>query len=225
DFMESDARHVYAVITGDFIGFSGTEKNIRKSMPDVMARAGGLVQRILPGVMEGAVDVFRGDSWQALIKDPVYSLRTALVIRAFARSSLGSSGLDMRAAIGVGPVDYVQKARVSAGDGAAFRRSGKMLEKMSSSRNAGLLRYSFPDLPQESLVDALVRTAGALGCWRPLQARAVIGVLEGKSRPEIAESWPGGISRQAVSAHLKNAQWPALLHALEAFEHTHRTTL
>ncbi|MFO7931207.1 MAG: hypothetical protein R6U97_07350 [Desulfosalsimonas sp.] len=216
--MKSDAGHVYAVITGDFIGFSGMEKHTRQSMPDVMAQAGGLVQRILPGVMVKNIDVFRGDSWQALIKDPVYCLRTALVIRAFARSYLGSAGLDMRAAIGVGPVDYVPEAKVSAGDGPAFRRSGKMLEKMSSSRNAGLLRYSFPDLPQESLVDALVRTAGALSCWRALQARAVLGVLEGKSRSEIAETWPGRISRQAVSAHLKNGQWPALLHALEAFE-------
>lgn len=223
--MESDARHIYAVITGDFIGFSGMEKNVRKSMPHVMEQAGGLVQRILPGVMAGAIDVFRGDSWQALIKEPVYSLRTALVIRAFARSSLGGSGLDMRAAIGVGRVDYVPEGCVSAGDGPAFRRSGKMLEKMSSSRNGGLLRYSFPDLPQESLVDALVRTAGALSCWRPLQARAVLGVLEGKSRSEIAETWPGRISRQAVSAHLKNAEWPAILHAMEAFEHAHKTSL
>ncbi|MCF8023953.1 MAG: hypothetical protein K9K82_00500 [Desulfobacteraceae bacterium] len=224
--LMQESGHIYAVITGDFIGFSDLDLEVRRSMPRAMAQAAHFVRTVLPGVMSKDIAVFRGDSWQALLDDPVYALRIALIIRARILSSLGDSLPDTRMTIGVGPVDYVDEAQVSAGDGPAFRRSGKMLESMTYLRNSGLLRYCNPDVTHEYLVDALVRTAGALsGNWRPLQARAVLGILQGMNRAEIAENWPAPVSRQAISKHLKNACWAAALHGLEAFERIHGATL
>lgn len=219
-------RHIYAVITGDFIGFSGLERKVRSCMPQVMAGAGSLLSSVLPGVMPKNIDVFRGDSWQALIEDPVYVLRAALLIHAFIRSDIKNSGLNTRMAIGVGPVDYFAAEGVSAGDGPAFRRSGKMLEKMTSSRNHDLLRYCRPEDPCETVMDALMLTIGALsGNWRPLQARAVLGVLKGMKQAEIAKNWSEPISSQAVSRHLKKACWPAVFNALKVFENLNKTTI
>ncbi|MFW6296988.1 MAG: hypothetical protein ACOC03_00660 [Desulfosalsimonas sp.] len=221
-----DDSHIYAVITGDFIGFSGLEPKVRSYMPQVMAGAGSLLRTVLPGVMPKNIDVFRGDSWQALIEDPVYVLRAALLIHAFIRSDIRGAGLSTRMAIGVGPVDYFAAKGVSAGDGPAFRRSGKMLEKMTSSQKHALLRYCRPEDPCESVMDALMHTIGALsGNWRPLQARAVLGVLKGMKQSEIAKNWHEPVSPQAVSRHLKKACWPAVFNALEVFESLHRTTI
>ncbi|MFW5874612.1 MAG: hypothetical protein ACOCUC_00100 [bacterium] len=221
-----DEHHIYAVITGDFIGFSDLDQKVRKNMPRLMADAGVLLCSVLPGVMPKDIDVFRGDSWQALIEDPVYALRAALLIHAFMRSDVKGSGLNTRMAVGVGPVDYIPDKGVSAGDGPAFRLSGKKLEKMTSLRNFAILGYSNPSDPCESLVDALMRTVGALiSRWRPFQAKAVLGILKGMSRAEIARNRPGPVSVQAVSGHLKRASWPAVLNALEVFEQLHNTTL
>ncbi|MBS0012664.1 MAG: hypothetical protein KFF46_01740, partial [Desulfobacterales bacterium] len=56
----------YAVITGDFTGFSGMDARVRRSMPGLMAEAGQAFGLLVPGVMPYAISVFRGDSWQAL---------------------------------------------------------------------------------------------------------------------------------------------------------------
>ncbi|MFW6333682.1 MAG: hypothetical protein ACOC0W_00320 [Desulfosalsimonas sp.] len=221
-----DERRIYAVITGDFIGFSDLDREVRRNMPRLMEEAGTFLRSVLPGVMTKDIDVFRGDSWQTLIEAPVCAFRAALLIHAFIRSHMRGTGLNTRMAIGMGPVDYVSDKGVSAGDGPAFRFSGKKLEEMTSSRNFGILGYSNPMDPCESLVDALMRTVGALtGRWRPLQAKAVLGILKGMSRAEIARNWPAPVSVQAVSGHLKRASWPAVLNALEVFEQLHNTTL
>ncbi|MFW5936929.1 MAG: hypothetical protein ACOCS6_02630 [Desulfosalsimonas sp.] len=215
---------IYAVITGDFIGFSGLDRPIRQAMPGVMDGAGRCLRELLPGVMPHEISVFRGDSWQALVAAPVYALRAAVLIRTYIRVYIGHPKVDTRMAIGMGPVDYVPGNQVAAGDGEGFRRSGKMLEKMASPK-AGLLRYCYPDAPFEALVDALVRNIGELiSAWRPPQARAVLGVLQGRNQAQIASQWPHPISRQAVSKHLKNACWPAVAHGLAVFEDAHKAT-
>lgn len=212
----------YAVITGDFTGFSGMDARVRRSMPGLMAEAGQAFGLLVPGVMPYAISVFRGDSWQALFSDPACALRAAVFIRAYIRAFGGPPGFDTRMAIGIGEVDYVPEQQVTAGDGAAFRRSGRMLEKMGSPR-AGDLRYAFDNEPFEAVIDALVRTTGALmQTWRPLQARAVMGRLEGLKIAEIAARWPAPITVQAVSRHLKKARWHAICHALAVFEQTHK---
>ncbi len=211
----------YAVITGDFTGFSRLDRHVRQSMPGLMAEAGDAFRRILPGAMPYPVSVFRGDSWQVLLTDPACALRAAVFIRAYIRAFGRDGSLDTRMAIGIGDVDYVPEENVSAGDGPAFRCSGKMLEKMTSPRS-GTLRYAFADAVFEQLIDALVFSTGALmEAWRPLQARAVAGCMEGLKQKQIAESWPVSVTCQAVSRHLKKARWQAIDHAIVVFEKAH----
>jgi hypothetical protein len=215
----------YAVITGDFTGFSGMDVRVRRSMSGLMDKAGQAFSRLMPGVMPYAISVFRGDSWQALFSDPACALRAAVFIRAYIRAFGGHPGFDTRMAIGIGEVDYVPEKQVTTGDGTAFRGSGRMLEKMGSPQ-AGDLRYAFDNAPFEIVIDALVRATGALmETWRPLQARAVIGRLEGLNIAQIAAGWPAPVSPQAVSRHLKKARWNAIHHALAVFEHTHKETI
>ena len=220
-----DPCSVYAVITGDCSGFSRLERRIRQSMPGLMAGAGQALGDVLPGIMVYPISVFRGDSWQALIAAPGCALRAAVFIRAYLKAFSGSQRLDTRMAIGVGPVDYVPEGLITAGDGPAFRESGKMLEKMTSPR-AGHLRYAGSKRPFEAAMDALCFSTGALiNAWRPLQARAVIGRLSGLTQAQIAGQWPEGVTPQAVSGHLKKAGWPAISYAMTVFEQYHDESL
>lgn len=216
--MDIDPAKTYAVITGDFIGFSDLDAATRSRMPELLHRCGEQLREAFSGVMCHDIAVFRGDGWQALIDDPVRSLRAALFIRAAIRAAAAGTGLDTRMAIGVGPIDYAPSGNISAGDGAAYRRSGKRLEQMNVS-NRGRLRFADPDLPDEALIDAVVRLAGALtDGWSSRQARAVLGALKECAQDQIARSWPEPITRQAVGKHLARAGWPAIAHALTAFE-------
>lgn len=229
DEMDFYKGKCLAVITGDFIGFSDLDVSVRSRMPQVIIDAGNSLREAFGPIMPLDADVFRGDGWQAMIIDPVSALRAALFFRAYIRSVAGDQKVDTRMAIGIGPVDYVPPGKVAAGDGPAYRASGKLLEKMNSPRQ-GRLRCAFANRrgrenemqeckPDEDFVDALVRLAGAIGDrWYGRRALAATGALKGWSQARIAENWPGRISRQAVGKHLERGGWHAISHALGVFE-------
>ena len=188
-----------------------------------MEDAAAEISRVLPGALPHGIDVFRGDGWQTLSIRPAWALRICMHIRGYVRIHIGHPRADTRMAIGVGCVDYVPEGRVSAGDGPAFRHSGKLLEQMSA-RHGGSMRYSRPDDPGSYLMDALVRSVGELADgWRPLQAKAVVGRLRGLNQKTIAAQWNPPVSAQAVSRHLKQARWAAVEQAISAFEAAHAT--
>jgi|GEM_PF-163737 len=256
DEVGADGRYI-SVITGDFTGFSALARPVRMKAPGIVRDAGRALVLAFGPVMPSDIDVFRGDGWQALLSDPALALRAALFFRAFIISRIDHPGVDMRMAIGIGPVDYVPPGNVAAGDGAAYRASGKLLETMTASRR-GLIRCVFAlrampqsvtdftpgfspgtfenpapgaaadgeghePIPDEELVDAVVRLAGAAGGpWRTRRALAVEGALKGWRQAEIAANWPesvgGPISRQAVGRHLERAGWHGIAHAVDVFE-------
>lgn len=227
--MNDFSQKIWGVITGDIIGFSNLDISIRRRMPQVMLEAGKSLCSAFGPVMPWGVDMFRGDGWQALIADPVMVMRAALFFRAYIICATGENKVDTRMAIGIGPIDYVPPGKVSAGDGPAYRASGKMLEKMVSPRQ-GRIRCAFARnknmdnkmpacMPDDELMDAVVRLAGTFGNrWQSRQAKVIIGALTGWSQARIAENWHSNISRQAVGKHLQRAEWTAIAHSLEVFE-------
>lgn len=227
--MDDFSQKLWGVITGDVIGFSDLDVSVRRRMPQVMNEAGKSLCSAFGPIMPWDVDMFRGDGWQALIADPVMVMRAALFFRVYIICATGENKVDTRMAIGIGPVDYVPPGKVSAGDGPAYRASGKMLEKMVSPRQ-GRIRCAFAPhedmedtmpgcMPDEDLMDVVVRLAGTFGNrWQSRQASAIIGALKGWPQARIAENWHSTISRQAVGKHLQRAEWQAVAHSLEVFE-------
>ncbi len=231
--MKVDPKKNYAVITGDFIGFSDLPAEIRERMYFVLNDCGNKMADAFPGILPCGVDVFRGDGWQALINDPALSFRAALFIRAYIRFhwpekktenspvEKTGTGMNTRLAIGAGPIDYVPDNCASAGDGPAFRRSGKLLEKMTSPK-AGTMRFAAEgagDIRVGRLLDGIVRLAGELADrWTSKQALAVTGALQGWTHPQIARLWPGGVDPRTVGQHLQKAGWNAIDHGLRVFE-------
>jgi hypothetical protein len=234
--MKIEPQKNYAVITGDFIGFSDLPVEVRQRMYFVMKDGGKELSKAFPGILPCEIDVFRGDGWQALLTDPALSLRAALFIRAYVRSrflekmpekvsgrEFSASGLtfDTRLAIGVGFVDYVPENRAAAGDGPAFRRSGKLLEQMTSPM-AGTIRFAADgvgDFETGSLLDGIAQLTGDLAArWNAEQSQALIGALQGWTHSQIARLWPNGIAPETVEQYLQEAGLHAIRHGLSVFE-------
>ena len=216
--MQVSKNAWYAVITVDFIGFSPLPPATREALYHLVKQGSGRLQELFPETMPEPVEVYRGDAWQMLLVRPAAAFRAGLWFRAFIRARAALRKIDVRMAIGVGPVDYVPEGRVSAGDGTAFRLSGKLLESISAPR-AGTFRFALDGSPAALAIDDLAVLAGEIaGKWSPGQARAVEGALAGLTRQQIASDWGGPISSQAVSGHLRRAGWPSIRHAAAMYE-------
>jgi hypothetical protein len=218
--MQINPKKNYAVISGDFIGFSNLAVKIRKGMYFTLKTSGKELAIAFPKIMPCEVDMFRGDGWQMLLTDPVMSLCAALFFRAHLRASAPERKTDTRLSIAVGKIDYVPENRVSAGDGAAFRASGRLLEKMSRAKSASM-RFVMEDKKASLALDRIARQVGALADqWTPNQARAVLGALKGLTQEQISATWTKKISSNSLAQLLNQANWPASKDLLSAFEST-----
>lgn len=206
----------YAVITGDIVGSSSLSVPDRKKVLNAIGESSGRLRKIFGKIVPLDVDVFRGDSWQVLLTDPVPSLRVALMFRALLRWRMESHDFDTRLAIGIGAADSISRRRVSEGTGGAFRASGLALDSMKKRRMA----FAFPGSDLEPSLDVLVHLLDEIAVhWSDRQARAIVGALQGWTQKKIAETWESPrITQQAVALHLEAAGWHAVERGLEGFE-------
>jgi hypothetical protein len=221
--MKISPTKIYAVLTGDIVGSSKLAKARRQALPERLKQAGRETQKAFAAAVPLPIDVFRGDSWQLLVTDPVHSLRIALYFRALVRADAERGrGLDTRISLGLGGVDFIPRKNVSEGDGEAYRLSGRALEGLPG----GLaLVLAAPSLLAQETWPALIGLIDALAKgWTGPQARAVAGALRGKTQAAIAAIFPVRISQQAVTRHLAKAHWLALEGALNSLESQLRVT-
>ena len=216
--MKVEKGKLYAVITGDIIGFSKLPKEQRQGLDLIMKKGSEAVRKAFKGTVPLEADVFRGDSWQLLISDAALSLRVGLFLRAYLRSAIGAgtNKLDTRMAIGVGTVDFVPNDRVSRGDGEAYRHSGNGLEQMDK---ASSMCFRYPGREMEEPLDVLVHLLDVLAMnWSDKQALAITGALQGLKQEEIGSLWKPPITQQSVNRHLQRAGWLAIEKAVHFFE-------
>ncbi len=124
----------YAVITGDIVkseNIKGSDRQmliveLKKAFEEINSQF--LHEKKLP------FEIYRGDSFQALIKQPQEALEISLMLRAKIRSLTplqreNKTLWDTRLAIGIGSIDFFAN-RIIESDGEAFKFSGRILEKM-----------------------------------------------------------------------------------------------
>jgi len=214
--MKPPAYRLCAVITGDVVASSALPAAGRQRLLRVMEESSRVLRKALGAAVPLDVDVFRGDSWQVYLADPVPALRAALLFRAALRARMESHRFDTRLAIGIGTADIIPRVRASQGGGEAFRASGLALDGMKKRRMA----VAFPSADAEGPLDVLVHLLDAIAVhWSDRQARAVVGALQGWTQKRIAASWGSrGITQQAAALHLEAAGWHAVRRGLEEFE-------
>lgn len=159
----------------------------------------------------------RGDGWQALVYDPRYALRAALVCCA----AVGSVGRDAatRVAVGVGPVSRLHSDGLGSSDGAAFRSSGRLLEAMARQLRVALIEESPAGGVPSAWREASFELAGALAAgWTRRQSEVMVLAL---SKPAPTQSEIGhrlGITQQTAQEHFEAAHGGALLEILDRVE-------
>lgn len=218
-----DADRTFAVITGDIIRSSALDTSARKRLQGVMTmEISSQLREAFPEAIVFDLDVYRGDSWQLLIRTPHQSLRIAFFFRAYIKAAMASGEIDTRMGIGLGRVAVMPRKRVSDGDGDAFRNSGSALDGMGGRRRLALAGFGDRDTP---CLDALLHLGDALSRqWTDRQAIAILGALRDRTQEEIRamEIWGRGknnpLSQQAVAKHLKLAHWEAIQASIDFFE-------
>jgi hypothetical protein len=219
----SNTGRIFAVITGDIIRSRELDTEARKRLQRVLTSdISARLREAFPEALVMDMDVFRGDSWQLLIRAPHLALRIAFFCRAYIKAALAEKQIDSRMGIGLGTVAVMPRKRVSDGDGDAFRHSGNALDEMSRSRHLALAGSGSRHL---RCLDVLTHLGDAVsGRWTDRQAIAVLGALQDLPQEEIRGLYLWGrgkknpLSQQAVAKHLKSAQWEAIQSGLAFFE-------
>jgi hypothetical protein len=212
-------KGIFAVITGDVIGSSAYATGQTPTAKIIREIEHQLLPYFRREIFAG-VDVFRGDSWQMVVQDPIRSLRIALFFRALMISGRGLIVADSRLSIGFGQITYLPESNISSGDGQAFRLSGAGLDKCKKDQ---LMCLNFPQEDLSSLpgsLNMIVRLVDLqVQRWTSRQADAVAGALVGLNQKKIATDWfPNPVSQQAISQHLESAGWDPIEEAVEYFE-------
>ena len=219
------------IITGDIVASQEISPNERKVL------YAGLKRFLLYLKQEKkieAFEMFRGDSFQCVVKEKNLSLRVALLIRTYILSFVDVSGKknpiksdphtmkgyiyakqDVRLSVGIGAVDFFDPKTVAHSDGEAFRLSGEALDGMKKTPYRMSVKtfdagFSASLEPSILLMDALIQK------WTSNQAEVVRYKLQEWKEDQISEAL--GISQSAVSQRIKTAQWYAIEKLLTYFE-------
>lgn len=218
-----DRSGLHAVATGDIIASSELSPEERRQLPDVLHREYGAIQQRAPEALPYELTITGGDGWQCYVDDPSTAL--AHILHLWTR--LHTHGLRSRVALVVDTIDFISENGLNESDGAAFRRSGRLLSDLEADDRWFACRLPDPastlhQLAAESLSEL---TDHLLQTWTEAQAQAVAGMLAGVgseqsvTQTEIAEHWePEPVTRQTVNRHLKRAHWHRLERTLHRFE-------
>ena len=72
-------RDIFAVLTGDIINSSGLNNGQGYPISSIISKIDKWIFNYFRPAIYYDIDVFRGDSWQMVVKDPVQSLRIAVI--------------------------------------------------------------------------------------------------------------------------------------------------
>ncbi len=218
--MALDTHKYYAAITGDVINSSAFNDSNRDLLHDSIQKVGAEVYKFFPGFQVGDLSIFRGDSIQFLLSDPVVSLRVALFFRAAFKAILPKQKVDMRLSIGIGTVSFLPSTDQGGADGEAYRLSGASLDKLSAKETMAINVSSEwgTDLQRRAFQTIAVLLGFQAGGWTSKQALAVKWGILNKTQEEISRLWPETVSRQAIAKNLDAAGFFAVEQGLRFFE-------
>lgn len=152
-----------------------------------------------------------GDGWQIALSRPVLALRAALYIQARLRLMHEDATTRIAVATGEGALPENANADLNSAHGAAFRESGRLLEKLTG-------RVLFAHAGGGALGAAFRLADHISQGWTQAQARAVCAMLPPGSGPRRIAAEQIGISRQAVDQALWSAGYPAIEDAMNMIE-------
>ncbi|MCI4670715.1 MAG: SatD family protein [Bacteroidia bacterium] len=210
----------YAAITGDIVGSSHLRKGEREKLLTYLKTIFDEIKEKWGGELEQEFDMSRGDSFQALLNNPISALRIVLFIRLKLLADEERKypeSWDARIAIGIGALDF-KGNEVATSDGRAFRNSGPVLDKMKGKERIRI-KSDDDEFNAEMKVASLFLDAVAAR-WTDGQALVMLEKLEKLDKvtqKEIAKALNMKY-QSTVSRMLSDAHWEAVEELIKRYE-------
>ncbi|WP_418992428.1 hypothetical protein [Alistipes sp.] len=200
------------VITGDIVRSTAVGPALRTRLLEAVRKTAQELEML----SDLKIELYRGDSFQILVDDPVQALRIAVLLRAGLRCNTPDrekSRWDARLAVGVGEIEYAS-GEVATSDGPAFRNSGREFDELGKKRLA--VRTPWPEVNDELRVSTAFADDVISG-WTPRQSPALyLSLLHPMNQREIAAVLSQ--SGQNVSKLLGAGREPLIRLYLERYE-------
>ena len=154
-------------------------------------------------------EIYRGDSFQCVLKNPENALKMAILARSFMRSRADNT--DLRIAVGIGGSHQLTD-RPGTSDGEAFRLSGRLADNMRKQKARIAIALAIPSEPLTATLDLLETIVGN---WSMAQSEVIAGLLQDQNVTGISEKL--SVSQPAVSQRVSASKWWAVEKFLETF--------
>ncbi|GHA32210.1 hypothetical protein GCM10007103_12320 [Salinimicrobium marinum] len=212
-----------AIITADLVDSSLYEDDLLETVLNELKKEFNEIQHLYEA-QDIRFNIFRGDSFQGIIKEPQNALRIALQIKAAVNqlqsgenkknNRASSKVADFRMALGIGTIDF-ERDSISESNGQAFQFSGRTLDEMKNESQRTKIKTPVEEINEEFntsffLLDMLIEK------WSTASAEVVYYSLKGLKEREIAEKL--NISQSAVNQRKKASGWEAISRLVDRYE-------
>lgn len=183
--------NTFAVITGDIVRSASIQIDEREDLLGTLNESFDEINKNLLQNSASTFEIFRGDSFQAVIRKPELSLVVSLLIRARLRSENinktdKKKSWDARLAIGIGSIEF-STGRTIESDGQAFLFSGRDLDNMKNTHNRLRIQTPWDDVNAEMKV-SLSFADSVISSWSAYQAEVIYHyLLRNEKQKELAE--------------------------------------
>ncbi|RYY89855.1 MAG: hypothetical protein EOO15_04945 [Chitinophagaceae bacterium] len=190
-----------AVITADIVNSTS-----------LAAKQAADLRKVIEGIFDShKLEFYRGDSFQALVKEPGIALRLVLRARSAARSIGGE--FDVRCSIGIGNYNSPVRSLATA-SGEAFLLSGRSLDAQGGGRRLAIVSAGEEQNAAFRLLAAY--SDHLLQALTAKQASVVHELLSGKTQSEAGARL--GITQATISSHAQSAAWNEIEYLLSEYE-------
>lgn len=210
-----------AVLTADLVKSSFYEEEVLEKVLNAL-KAEFVHIKETYAEEEVRFKIYRGDSFQGVIKKPEEALKIALQIKAAVnrihlkktkKNKAYSKIADFKIAIGIG-TQSIEREAISESNGQAFQFSGRTLDEMKAENRKTRLKTEFEEVNAEFntsffLMDTITDK------WSTASAEVVFYLLSGLKEREIATEI--NISQSAVNQRKKAAGWEAISELLTRY--------
>lgn len=200
----SKKSSITSVITGDIIQSRRMKNSVW--LPKLRKTLSGA------GKSPGTWQIYRGDSFQVEIKDPLNCLLTALRLKVTIKSI---KGLDVRMAVGIGTKKFSGE-QVTESDGEAFAFSGETFETLRNARRTLAIKTPWPEFDREMNL-CLRLGAIAMDNWSVGSAELITLMINHPTYTQKTLAKRLGITQPAVSDRMNRAHFEEILELEKLF--------
>ncbi len=192
-----------AIITGDIVQSRQLSANQKKKIIQRLKKAFISFSSQFQDQPISDLEFFRGDSFQAIIQNPSYSLRISILLRALLQSETPLSvqkskkNWDCRIGIGIGTMDFRSKDTITS-DGQAFVYSGQAIDLLKNKSQRLQIKCDNDSIDKQ--MELFMRFAETIiGKWTINQAEVACLYLSGLKKTQTVIADELKISQSALN--------------------------